>query len=77
MSLPRRLTLDGPDALRMEPAGDLASLRREAQSLGETALPANEEVVLQGISGDVMELEMEIDPGTAPMVCLLYTSRCV
>lgn len=73
MSLPRRLTLDGPDALRMEPAGDLASLRREAQSLGETALPANEEVVLQGISGDVMELEMEIDPGTAPMVelCVL------
>lgn len=73
MSLPRRLSLDGPDDLRMEPAGDLAALREQGQSVEETVLPANEEIVLEGVSGDAMELAMEIDPGAAPMVelCVL------
>ena len=68
MSLPRRLTLEGPDDLRQEPAGDIESLRGEGKQVGETALPANQEVVLEGISGNVMELAAEIDPQGAPMV---------
>ena len=31
-------------------------------------LSANEEVVLEGIHGNAMELELEIDPKSAPMV---------
>ena len=68
MSLPRRLSLAGPDDLRVEPAGDVASLRGERQQVGETALPANQEVVLEGIRGNVLELIAEIDPQGAPMV---------
>ena len=36
--------------------------------LEATTLPANEEVVLDGIAGSALELVLEIDPGGAPMV---------
>ncbi len=68
MSLPRRLTLAGDDELRVEPFGGIESLRYGHRSIGETALPANEEVVVEGISGRSMELGVEIDPMGAPMV---------
>ncbi len=68
MSLPRRLTLAGDDDLRMAPAGDIESLRYGHVRVGETALPANEEVVLAGVGGRSIELTAEIDPRTAPMV---------
>ena len=69
MSLPRRLTLsDYEDELNIEPAGDIESLRREHQQVGETTLPANGEVVLDGVSGNAMELNLEIDVQDAPMV---------
>jgi beta-fructofuranosidase len=73
MTLPRRLTLAGTagidrDQLRVEPAGDVTSLRGAHQHVGETALPANEEVVLDAIAGDTMEIVAEIEPGDAPMV---------
>ncbi|MFV1995404.1 MAG: glycoside hydrolase family 32 protein, partial [Verrucomicrobiales bacterium] len=71
MSLPRRLTLaadDLFDPIRMEPAGDTDSLRRDHVHLGEKLLPANEEVVLEGIAGNSMELIAEIDPRGAQMV---------
>jgi beta-fructofuranosidase len=64
MSLPRRLTLDGSDdiaPLRQEPAGDYASLRHGFQSLENTVLLANQEVVLENIRGNAMELMAEID----------------
>lgn len=65
MSLPRRLTLR-PESfmnpLNIEPAGDIESLRGEHVHVGETALPANEEVVLGGISGNSMELVAEFEP---------------
>ena len=61
MSLPRRLTLsDYEDELNIEPAGDVESLRREHQRVGETTLPANREVVLDGVSGNALELNLEI-----------------
>ena len=68
MSLPRRLTLEGGEDLRMEPTGDIESLRYDHGQVGETTLPANEEVVLEGIEGNAMELQLEIDPMDASMV---------
>lgn len=68
MTLPRRLTLDGHGELRQEPAGDIESLRSDHQHIGNTTLPANEEVVLDGIVGNAMEILLEIDPKDAPMV---------
>ncbi|MEZ4712449.1 MAG: glycoside hydrolase family 32 protein [Caldilineaceae bacterium] len=68
MSLPRRLTLDENDELRMEPDGDIASLRFDHRQIGSTKLPANQEVVLNTIQGNAMELQMTIDPQSAPMV---------
>ena len=68
MSLPRRLTLESGEELRMEPTGDVESLRYDHRQVGETMLPANEDVVLKGIEGNAMELELEIDPMDASMV---------
>jgi beta-fructofuranosidase len=66
MSLPRRLTLSAEGDLLQEPAGDFASLRGEHESVGETALRANQEVVLERIRGNSLELMAEIDPKGAP-----------
>jgi len=68
MTLPRRLTLAEDGDLRMEPAGDVESLRYGHRHVASRVLPANEEVVIKGIEGNAMELNVEIDPGTAPMV---------
>ena len=68
MTLPRLLTLDEGGRLLTEPAGDIESLRAERRSLKEMTLPANQEVVLEGIQGNAMELLIELDPGDASMV---------
>ena len=68
MTLPRLLTLDEDDRLLQQPAGDLESLRYDHQSAGAMTLPANQEIVLDGISGDALELALEIDPADAPLV---------
>ena len=68
MSLPRRLTLIGEDELGIDPAGDIASLRGSHKSVGRQPIPANCETVLDGIEGNAIELELEIDTGGAPMV---------
>ncbi len=68
MSLPRRLTLIGEEDVRTEPAGDVESLRFDHQQIEARTLPANEEVVLDGIQGNAMEIIAEIDTADAPMV---------
>ena len=69
MSLPRRVTLaKHEDELKIEPAGDIESVRGTHTRIGETVLPANEEVVLDGVSGNAMELVLEIDAKDSPMV---------
>jgi len=71
MTLPRRLTLDSKDELnelRIEPAGDIESLRYYHRRIDAMNLPANKEVVLKSIQGNAMELIAEIDPKGAPMV---------
>ena len=68
MTLPRLLTLDDDDRLLQQPAGDIESLRYDHQRAEAMTLPANEEVLLDGISGNAMELALEIDPAQAPLV---------
>ncbi len=71
MSLPRRLALDETDTisqLRVEPCGDTDSLRYNRQSTASVALPANTEVVLEGFSGNAVELSAEIDCAQAQML---------
>ena len=68
MTLPRRLTLVSEDELGISPTGDIESLRHDHQHISATTLPANQEVVLEGIEGNTMELVAEIEPSDAPMV---------
>jgi beta-fructofuranosidase len=68
MSLPRRLTLIGRDELGQEPAGDIASLRQAHRRIDGLALPANREVVLDGVSGNAIEFAAEIDTQGAQMI---------
>lgn len=70
MSLAQHLTL-WPDAkLRIEPVEAVATLRSEHRHVGETPLPANREILLRGIKGDTLELDLEIDPQLARHVQL-------
>ena len=69
MTLPRKLTLsDRVDELNIEPAGDVESLRGDHRHIGPTSMPPNQEVVLDGFSGNAIELQLEIDVQAAQMV---------
>lgn len=68
MTLPRRLTLRGRDQLAIEPAGDIESLRGEHAQVAALTLPANEEIVLEGVQGNALELLAEIEPQGAPLI---------
>lgn len=62
MSLAQQLSL-GPDhQLQIAPVEAVQSLRDNHQHIGETIIPANQEIVLESISGNTMELIAEIDP---------------
>ncbi len=64
----QKLTLAGKEELRIEPAGDVESLRYNRQEVKNIKLPANKEVVLKSIKGNAMELNLEVDPAMAPMI---------
>ncbi len=73
MTLPRRLTLQGADkfgrdALAIEPAGDIESLRGAHTSVSQMTLPANQEIVIDQVQGDAIEIAAEIDTNDAPLV---------
>jgi beta-fructofuranosidase len=68
MTLPRRLTLIGVDDLGIEPAGEIESLRYDHKEVKDMKLLANKEVVFKNISGNAMELNIEIDAAMAPMI---------
>ena len=68
MSLPRRLTLAGKDELVQAPAGDIESLRYDHRHVPAQVLPANREVVLDGVGGNAIEIAAEIDPQDSQMV---------
>ena len=62
MSLPQRLTLSDDKRLRIAPVDAVDSLRGQRQSVNETVLPADKEIIFDGIKGNTMELNLEIDP---------------
>ncbi len=68
MTLARQLTLIADDTLGIEPAGDIESLRYDHQQVEPMTLPANQEIVLENISGNAMEIIANIDPKEAPMI---------
>ena len=70
MSLGRRLTLLEDKTMGIEPVPGVESLRGDHRQVGETALPANSELVIAGIEGNAMELVAEIDPKDAREVCV-------
>jgi beta-fructofuranosidase len=67
MTLPRLLTLAGPDELNIEPAGDIESLRYNHQHVGPVNLVANKEMVLD-IKGNAMEIIAEFDTSSASQI---------
>ena len=71
MTLPMRLTLAPPDdvdPLRIEPAGEIESVRGKHQHVDAMPLPANKEIVLESVQGNAMEIVAEIDPKRAAMI---------
>ena len=64
MTLPRLLTLDADGRLCQNVYGDYESLRKEHASLSEIDMPVGKEIVLDGISGKAIELELVFDKAT-------------
>lgn len=65
MTLPRKLTLLGPNEIGQEPVGDIESLRYNEQKVAPQKLPANKEIVFKNIRGNAVEINFEIDPKDA------------
>lgn len=70
MTMPRMLSLADDKTLRVAPVAELESLRRNPQTIGKMALPADAEVGLPNVRGDSLELSVEMDPGKAREVGL-------
>jgi len=62
MSISQRLTLSTDKRLRIAPVEAINSLRGKHQRIGNTIMPANDEIVIGAIKGNCMELAVEIDP---------------
>ncbi|WP_423129879.1 glycoside hydrolase family 32 protein [Gaoshiqia sp. Z1-71] len=61
MTLPWRLTLDENEKLEISPAGNYTALRKKHIAVPEMNLPANKEIVLPGISGKALEIDLTLD----------------
>lgn len=61
MTLPRRMTLAAGDNVLIEPVEAVESLRYDGKHLGKMTLPANQEIVLEGVKGKAIEIVAEID----------------
>ena len=76
MSLPRYYWLADDGTLGMSVAGDVESLRYDHKSVAPMAIPANDEVVLDGVGGKAVEVEAVIEPGTpARWACMCCGRR--
>ncbi|MBI5689747.1 MAG: glycoside hydrolase family 32 protein [Verrucomicrobia bacterium] len=65
MTLPMRLSLPPAgevDPLRIEPVAAVESLRGAHRRIENRKLPANQDVVLEGIAGNCLELALEVAP---------------
>ena len=54
--------------LGCNPQGTSKSLRGEHQSIEDMTLPANEEIVLDNVTGNAIELNLTFDPVDAAML---------
>ncbi len=54
--------------LKIEPAGDIESLRYNKISKSNILLPANEEICFNEINGNCLEIIAQIDMNSAPMI---------
>ncbi|MDA0838766.1 MAG: glycoside hydrolase family 32 protein [Planctomycetota bacterium] len=70
MSVVRRLTLREDLSLGIEPVGAIESLRGSHHRVKQTALPANEEIVIDAVEGNVMEIEAVIETRDTREICL-------
>lgn len=70
MTLPRCLSLNGGNTLRIEPANEVESLRFGHWHVDQMDIPANKEIMLDDIQGKAIEIETVIDPGAAREVGL-------
>jgi beta-fructofuranosidase len=62
MSLPRILTLGPDEHVCMQPAPELEALRGEHIHIAGIHVPADQEVVLSDVAGDMLELLVELEP---------------
>lgn len=70
-SLPRVLELAPDGTLRMTPAEELKTLRREETRVPGRELVANTTTTIDAIRGDRLEIEAQIDPSAADQVGLI------
>ena len=73
MTLPRRISILGnnnieKDMIKIEPAGDIDSLRYNPISKNDITLPANEEICFDEINGNCLEIIAQVDMNSAPMI---------
>ncbi|MHB8862965.1 MAG: GH32 C-terminal domain-containing protein [Pirellulaceae bacterium] len=60
MSLPRVLALDEEGLLRMDPPSEIEQLRYNGRTRSPLTIPTDSQLVLDGISGNSLELNLEI-----------------
>ncbi len=70
MAAPRLLSLDSDGHLQIEPVPELEVLRLDQVRHESIDVPADSEVAVVGVSGDCLELAVEIDPLKAKEVGL-------
>ena len=70
MTLPRLLTLQEDNTLGIEPIPAVSTLRRDPKEVGSISIPASNEVPIKEACGNAIEIEAEIDPLGARMVCI-------
>ena len=70
MSMPRVLSLAKDGTLRVKPIKEIELLRINPRVHKDISLADGAEIVLKDIAGDCLEIEMEIDPGSASQVGL-------
>ncbi|MFP6680468.1 MAG: glycoside hydrolase family 32 protein [Dehalococcoidia bacterium] len=70
MTLPRVLSLAHDNSLLIAPVPELEAIRFNEKSVGESEIPANEDVILPDIVGSAIEIQAVIDPKKAREVGL-------
>jgi beta-fructofuranosidase len=70
MSMPRILSLAEDNTMRIKPIPEIESLRMNPRTLNNIVLSDGGEIMLKDITGDCLEIDLEIDPGTSTQVGL-------